>query len=121
MSYDIWTVRAEPTPEPHPDCRAPHDEAAKGEAVADAGNMTSNVAPVWRAAGCDLGEFHGKHSDTLRPVARAARERIAADPRAFDHLVRGGGSWGTVESAIEYLDRVIAMCDAGPGIVRVSR
>lgn len=120
MSYDIWTESLGPIPEPHPDCRVPHLDV-EPVTLADAGNMTSNVAPVWRAAGCDLAEFDGKHSDTLRPVAEAARDRLAADPRAYDRLVRGGGSWGTVESAIEFLGRVVQMCDDGPGIVRVSR
>jgi len=44
-----------------------------------------------------------------------------ADPRSFDQFVRGGGSWGTVESAIDFLGRIVTMCDDGPGIVRVSR
>ena len=76
---------------------------------------------MWRAAGCDLAEFDGKHSDLLRPVAQEARDRLVADPRSFDQFVRGGGSWGTVESAIDFLGRIVTMCDDGPGIVRVSR
>lgn len=120
MSYDIWTERAESAPAPHPDCRAAHAEELP-LVLAEAGNMTSNVAPVWRAAGCDLGEFDGKTTDELRPAAQAALDRLKADPRAFDQYVRGGGSWGTVESAIDYLERVVAMCDEAHGIVWVSR
>lgn len=121
MSYDIWTESAEPDLAPHPECKAPHVDLSESRILAEAGNMTSNVAPVWRAAGCDLGEFDGKRSADLRPVAAAALAQLKADPRAYDEHVRGGGSWGTVESAIEYLGRVVAMCDEGAGIVRVSR
>lgn len=120
MSYDIWTISPEPIPVPHPDCQAPHRDQ-EPEYLAFAGNMTSNVAPVWCATGCDLAAFDGKHSDLLRPVAQAALTRLVADPRAYDHHVRGGGAWGTVESAIDYLGQVVAMCDDGPGVVRVCR
>ncbi len=74
--------------------------------VADCGNMTSNVAPVWRAAGADVAEFDGKLAADCVAAVSAARLNLMRSPRSFDHLVRGGGSWGKVESAIEYLARL---------------
>lgn len=78
-----------------------------GEEPAEIGeshNRTSNVAPVWRAVGADVAEFDGKlAADCLTPVVEGLR-RLKASPRSFDHLVRGGGSWGDVHSAIEFLE-----------------
>ena len=54
-------------------------------------------------------------------LAEALR-RLNASPRSFDHLVRGSGSWGTVESAIEYLTELQADFQAHPkATVVVSR
>lgn len=74
--------------------------------VADCGNMTSNVAPVWRHVGADIAEFHGRTAFDCLPDLKLALKQLKATPRAFDHLVRGDGSWGRVESAIEYLTRL---------------
>lgn len=74
--------------------------------VADCGNMTSNVAPVWRQAGADLDEFDGRLARNCVDAVSAARRNLMRSPRSFDHLVRGNGSWGTVESAIDYLTRL---------------
>lgn len=71
--------------------------------VADCGNMTSNVGPVWRHVGADIAEFHEKRAADCLPALVEALRLLNASPRSYDHLVRGGGAWGTVESAIEYL------------------
>jgi hypothetical protein len=89
VSYDLWLT-----------IDTGGDEPAT---VADCGNMTSNVAPVWRAVGADLAEFDGKLAADCLPLVETALKQLSAGPRAFDHLVRGDGTWGTVESAIEYL------------------
>jgi hypothetical protein len=85
-------------------------------------NMTSNVAPVWRAVGADVAEFDGKKAvDCLPPVVEGLR-RLRITPRAYDHLVRGGGEWGTVESAIEFLYELEQDFRANPlATVSVSR
>jgi hypothetical protein len=108
MSYDICLEIDTGGDEPAP--------------VADCGNMTSNVAPVWRHAGADLAEFHGRRAgDCLGELGEALR-RLKAAPRAYDHLVRGGGEWGTVESAIEYLTDLERQFRLHPNTtVRVSR
>lgn len=90
--------------------------------VADCGNMTSNVAPVWNAVGANVAEFHGQLAADCLPAITEGLRRLKAAPRAFDHLVRGGGSWGTVESAIEYLTRLERDFTAHPkATVYVSR
>jgi hypothetical protein len=108
MSYDVWLTID--TGGDEPGC------------VADCGNMTSNVGPVWRHVGADVAEFHGKLAGDCLPALVEGLRQLDAAPRAFDHLVRGGGEWGTVESAIEYLTQLEKDFRAHPkATVRVSR
>lgn len=109
MSYDVWTE-----PAPHPACTAAQTES-------ESLNMTSNVAPVWRAAGCDIAEFDGKSTTDLAAALTPAIARIEAHPRSFDEFVRGDGTWGTVESALGFMRGLSDLCQQGSGIVRVSR
>jgi hypothetical protein len=92
MSYDVWLTIDTGGEEP--------------ATVAEPGNMTSNVAPVWRAVGADVSEFDGKLATDCIAKVGWALIKLKAAPRAFDHLVRGDGNWGTVESAIDFLERL---------------
>lgn len=92
MSYNVWLA-----------IETGGDEPAT---VADCGNMTSNVAPVWRAVGADVAGFDGQVAANCLDAVTNGLRRLKASPRSFDHLVRGGGSWGTVESAIKYLSQL---------------
>lgn len=108
MSYDVWLTIDTGGPKP--------------AEIADCGNMTSNVAPVWRAVGADVADFHGKLAKDCIPYIRRALEHLTGNPRSFDQYVRGDGSGGTVESAIEYLERLLTDFRAHPlATVRVSR
>ena len=56
------------------------------------------------------------------PMVVEGWRRLHLTPRAYDHLVRGDGSWGTVESAMEYLERLAQDFRAHPwATVVVSR
>lgn len=66
-------------------------------------NMTSNVAPVWRTAGIHLEDFDGKPVLELVEAINDALPNIMRSPESFEPLVRGGGEWGTVDSAIHFL------------------
>ena len=119
MSYDI-----DIEPAPHPECRAhavPHQDCLAHPGQGLWMNMTSNVAPVWRAAGVDLIDLDGKTLHEAVPVVEPALARLEADPRSFDQYVRGDGTWGDVESAIRLLRFIV---DEGKrvqhGILRVS-
>lgn len=108
MSYDVWLT-----------IDTGGDEPAM---VADCGNMTSNVGPVWRHVGADVAEFHGKRAADCLDLVTEGLRRLRVAPRSFDHLVRGGGEWGTVESAIEYLTQLERDFRAHPSAtVAVSR
>lgn len=66
-------------------------------------NMTSNVAPVWRAAGLELKEFHERPVLDLTAAIDEALPTIMPNPKGFEQFVRGGGEWGTVDSCIHFL------------------
>lgn len=109
MSWDI-SVDADP-------CK----ECGQARGV-DVGNMTWNVAPVYdEAMGFSLGALNGVQAAVALPALDAGYAKIKAAPEAYRHLVRGGGDWGTVEGALEYLHRLADACRAMPdGKVRVS-
>ena len=107
MSYDVWLDIDAGGPEPI--------------VVAECGNMTSNVGPVWRHVGADVAEFDGQRAEACIPAVSAALLLLKASPRSYDHLVRGGGDWGTVESAIEFLTELERWFRTAPNAtVRVS-
>ena len=74
------------------------------------GNMTSNVSGVWNKAGAPLKDWHGKTGvDVLPQLAAAISTLTNLDPyerKEYEELVRGGGTWGTIESAHEFLCRI---------------
>lgn len=72
-------------------------------------NYTSNLAPMWRAAGVDLTEFHGKPASELAPVLKAAIEKIEADPASFAQFNPPNG-WGSVNGGLEYLRAIYVAC-----------
>ncbi len=47
-------------------------------------NHTSNTACMWRAAGCDLAEFHGKTAAELAPVLEAKVHTLKGEPHVVD-------------------------------------
>jgi hypothetical protein len=108
MSYDVWLeVRTGPN----------------RDATMTAGwwNYTSNGAPMWRAAGCDLAEFHGRPAFDLAPVAAAAAAEIAAHPSKYRDLEPDNG-WGSMAGVIEYLGDIAEACALHQfAVVRVSR
>ncbi|QAY70044.1 hypothetical protein [Xylanimonas protaetiae] len=111
MSYDVSFRR--PTVEPHQDCRAHHVDPATAPDLAWH-NHTSNTAGVWRAVGLDLTLFDRRPAGALIAPLDDAITRIAADPCAFDRHVRGGGSWGTVESTLGFLRALRASAEEYP-------
>lgn len=71
------------------------------------GNMTSNVSRVWTKAGAPLREWDGKTGLEVLPQLQLAistlSDLLPCERAEYEALVRGGGSWGTVDSAREFL------------------
>lgn len=93
MSYDVWLEM---------------DTGGKEKAVAwDEGwNFTSNVSGMWRAAGTDLAEHHGKRAADVIPELEAAIATLEADPERFKAM-DSPNRWGTYESLVPALKRLL--------------
>lgn len=107
MSYNVYLVID--TGGPHP------------AVVADCGNMTSNVAPMWRKAGADLAEFGGRSAAECIPLLRTAIAAMEDDPATYQAMAPDNG-WGSAAGCLRYLREILSDFVAHPkAIVSVSR
>lgn len=105
MSYDVYLM-ADTGGEPFP--------------VWDR-NHTSNTSSMWRAAGCDIAEFHGKKAHELKRAAHTAFMVILRNKGDYRSMEPGNG-WGTVESTLDFLSDIETACAKYPmTTVEVSR
>lgn len=81
-------------------------------------NMTSNVAPMWRAAGLDLAEFDGKPATELVKPLRNALVELIRNPDPYRAMNPENG-WGSYEGCVAFLQKILAGCDEHP-FARVS-
>lgn len=87
------------------------------ETTLDLGNMTSNVAPLWRKACPDTDGLAGIDGKTGQDVAahlRAGLEDMKAKEAEYVPLVRGDGTWGDYATAAVYLERVTQAAETHP-------
>ena len=89
-------------------------------------NMTSNVAGVWDKAGARIRDWQGKTGVQVLPDLQSAINTLSDlapfERPEYEALVRGGGSWGTIESAVEFLTRIRdAICRDPYATLAVSR
>ena len=107
MSYDIDVVSEE-----CPTCRCTPERLEW--------NYTSNMSAVWRAAGADLAEFHGKFASECVPVLRAAIADIEENWARYTKMDPPNG-WGSVETLLPALQHLLQNFEARPsGVVNVS-
>lgn len=93
MSYDIYLQIDTGGPEP--------------ALITDGRNMTSNVAPMWRLAGADLAEFHGRTAADCLPLLRAAIADMEDNPGKYLPLNPPNG-WGDYGSCLGFLRKLLA-------------
>ncbi len=92
MSYDVWLTI---------------DTGGKEPAtVVECGNMTSNVAPAWHAAGANVASFDGKLAGRCLSQVTWALDNLTERPEDFAGTIQGNGSWGSIQDAIEYLTKL---------------
>ena len=86
MSYDAW-----------------YEVEVDGDWVAasDGRNYTSNVSRIWREAGCDIAEFHGRPVGAFRAALIKAITTIEADPERFRAMNATNG-WGDADGCVEH-------------------
>lgn len=105
MSYDGWLVMDTGGSEP--------------ATVAELGNFTSNVAPMWRkalaAAGEDirLSDTEGRGAAAVLPLLRKAVEHMEDHPDEYRELNPPNG-WGDYDGALGYLRNVTQLCAKHP-------
>ena len=109
MSYDVWMTIDTGGPDP--------------AEVYSAGNMTSNVAPMWRHAGADVAEMHGKTGAECIPILEAGLSHMRhPDNAATYRAMNPSNGWGSHDGACEFIERILAGCRAHPrATVHVSR
>ncbi len=111
MSYDVYVY-----------CHACGSDQMNGHT-----NMTSNVSGVWDKAGAPLRDWDGKTGIDVLPqlqgaITELSRDMLPYEREEYETLVRGGGTWGTVESALEFLTRIRdAICRNPDAVISVSR
>lgn len=108
MSYDIWFEIDAGGPEP----------ISIGNRDF---NITSNVAPMWRHAGCDLADLHDTRcADAIQPL-RTAIQAMEDDPPTYKAMDPPNG-WGDYNGCLQFLRDLYTSCKAHPNaIIKVSR
>ncbi len=72
-------------------------------------NITSNVAKMWRLAGCDLAEYHMMSADALAAALGPAIADMRANPAKYQALNPANG-WGSYETCLRFLTDLHDAC-----------
>lgn len=84
-------------------------------------NHTSNTARMWREAGCDVAEFHGKSALEFGAYLSLAIDDIEFRPGHYEYWAPENG-WGTVNTTLDFLRALRDACERYPNAtVAVSR
>lgn len=87
--------------------------------VADFGNYTSNVSPMWRTAFAAAGEpislsdTEGRTAGDVLPLLRRAVQHMAGHPDMYREMDPPNG-WGNYAGALAYLRTVERQCALHP-------
>ena len=101
MSYDVWL-----------------EDDEGGGTVGD-WNYTSNCAPMWREAGCDLSKFSGLAAKTLAGELMKSVTVMVLYPKKYKAMNPDNG-WGTYDTLLPALVELAMMCSQHPNMtVRV--
>jgi len=104
MSYDVSLLKG-----PHEPCiTCGHSALTRGLEVFSS-NHPSNTSSMWRKAGCDLLEFHGKPAVLLGRSLAAAIAKIENNPEEYVGMEPANG-WGTVASTLKFLHEIRGAC-----------
>jgi hypothetical protein len=72
-------------------------------------NYTSNCAPMWRAAGCDIAEFDGKPASEFRAALTGAIDAMTAEPHKYRAMNPPNG-FGDYDSCLKWLGEMRDAC-----------
>ncbi len=86
-------------------------------------NITHNVAPMWKAAGCydALYNSQGKQARDILPALLNALDNMKKDQKKYEAMNPVNG-WGSFDSAVHWLEVFYEKCLEYPDAkVRVSK
>jgi hypothetical protein len=84
-------------------------------------DCTSNLAPMWRRAGCDLLGFKGKRASECAAVLREGIAALEREPDVYRAMNPPNG-FGSYEELLPALRRLLALLDNHQNaIVQVRR
>lgn len=107
VSYDIWLEADLGGPEPME--------------VGLWWNYTSNCGPMWREAGADLAEFHGRQAGDCGEALLCAIQTMEREPERFQAMNPSNG-WGSYDTLLPALRELLEMFKRAPrATVKVSR
>lgn len=75
---------------------------------------TYNYAPMFAAAGFSLRDFNSKTGAEVAAILAPAVAAMAADPEKFTALEASNG-WGTYETVMPYLRKLLSIVTERPG------
>lgn len=87
------------------------------------GNMTHNVAPMWRKAGVynALYNSEGQLAKDILEELKKGKEEMLAFPEEYKKLNPENG-WGDYDSSLNFLNTIIMACEKWPhGIIHISK
>lgn len=76
-------------------------------------NMTSNVAPMWREAGCDLRDLKGVLAWRAVDSLSAAIDNMTNYPADYRKMEPANG-WGDYEGCLKFLTEIRDACRKYP-------
>lgn len=92
-----------------------------GEGLVRQSNMTSNLAGMWAAAGCDVKTFDGRKAYDMLPSLQAAIQNLREWPEDYKKYEASNG-WGLLPHCLEWLEGLRDACCREPfATVSVSR
>jgi hypothetical protein len=77
------------------------------------GNMTSNVAPMWREAGADLAEFDGQTTEWAVSELRPALADMESNPEKYIAM-EPSNNWGDYHGCKRFLETILEKAIANP-------
>lgn len=84
--------------------------------VADIGNCTSNVSPMWtKALGHPLRDLHGQSGEVCAAALVNAVQHIRCpENRASYEAMNPANGWGSHEGAAQFLEKILRACERHP-------
>lgn len=92
---------------------------AESATVAEIGNYTSNVSPMWRhalkMAGEDirLSDTEGRTAGDVLPLLKGAHAAMELHPEDYVDMEPENG-WGDYVGALQYLRNLVRLCEEHP-------